>query len=428
MKRYFILLSTLLLHPLCLIAEDFDFGDDNDTNISKNEVTIPIRGKIGIENGRQYSQDATRWIKLGPSANFFLDWHTSFGTIYSESSYIHNIAYRTEKDSSRTIDHYENYGEVRELYFKRSNSTYSLTLGRSIIVWGKNDLFSILDVASPLDQSELFFAKPEDARTGQDSMKLDLYMTQMEISIIYTPKPRMNIIPQKEHPYNLLHYNKESKNYKPEYGVEISKEFNRYSLSLSAGSFYYRDPLLTIPPYSEEPIITYEKRSLVGLSLVTTIDPVLVLFELAYYKDQPYQALTTRNTPSPIPVIKKKNTKAASLGIDYSHTDLGNFTVEGSTLRPDNPKDEIDTEHFLGFLWSKNFLNDDMQVSFTQMITDSIKNQIMRGSISYTIIDDLRIYLQYTYIKFNERDEVYKLYSKLDRFDFGVHYDFDFSR
>lgn len=166
MRNVFLYLSItiLFMQPSFVLSEDFDFGEEEEqseqTALKDDEsFSLPLRGKVGFDAGRQVGKDHERWIKLGPSVHLFMDWHGEFGTLYSEGSFFYNRSFQIEKDHQETIDHYEKQALIRELYYKKSFSSWSLTLGRTMTIWGKNDLISILDVASPIDQSELFFCQ-----------------------------------------------------------------------------------------------------------------------------------------------------------------------------------------------------------------------------------------------------------------------------
>jgi hypothetical protein len=189
---------------------------------------------------------------LGPFTALTLDHQASWGQIYGEGWARYNAAYRIENDSSYTRNGYEFEALMSELYYRKSFENVSVSVGKIITVWGKADILPVSDVISARDATKAFFAQPQEARIGQNTIRVDWFLPKQEIQLIFIPYPVFTRYTDRDHPYSLIpgveihrasDYGREV-----EGGAQYTAYFGGGAVSLFAGRFYNRDPLFRINP------------------------------------------------------------------------------------------------------------------------------------------------------------------------------------
>jgi hypothetical protein len=181
-------------------ADEFDFEEPAPQK-SDSKFTLPVRGKAVMELGRQIDN---RFVFLGPFTALTLDHQASWGQIYGEGWARYNAAYRIENDSSYTRNGYEFEALMSELYYRKSFENVSVSVGKIITVWGKADILPVSDVISARDATKAFFAQPQEARIGQNTIRVDWFLPKQEIQLIFIPYPVFTRYTDRDHPYSLI--------------------------------------------------------------------------------------------------------------------------------------------------------------------------------------------------------------------------------
>ncbi len=410
-------------------ADDFASGFLVDESLNEESQiqqptttsTLPVRVKLSLDLARQ-TGNPKRWVRAGLSSQFILDWQTSVGTIYGESTVLYNNAYQMEDDPQSIIDNYSHETELRELYWQKAFGDYSLSVGRKMVVWGKADLLPVADPITPVDQSAALFAKPEEIRLGQDLIQFDYYLKNSQLNFVLIPKARFNRQVDIGHPYatsmGLSTDNVSDNNL--EYGMRWNFNFKRSEAAIIAGMFSNRDPLYD---GSEE---TYMVAPLIALTYNRAIDPILFKTEFAYMPNQPGQEIAMVGF-TPIPYIAKKDRYRLMVGMDYQTQNYGSIVAEGYVEFPlydSSGSNSGDNLGLMSFMWSDSYLRDDLTLSAVFMTYKKLENNLLRLGASYQINDNWKALLQYSLLEADNSDPTFASKENDDRFDLNLEYSF----
>jgi len=421
-------LGLLLVMSAQGLASEFDFDEDFSDTPSKTDektassetVSLPFRFYAGLNLGRQTGKPV-RWISQSLDLNTVLDWASSAGVIYGEANMVWNRAYRKESDPQETIDAWEKQGIVRELYWSSTFGALSLIAGRQIVVTGKGDFLSVLDLISPSDQSQLFFADPEDARLGQNLIRLDAYpVNGHNFSLLYSPQAVNNRLVNRGHPYQSLpEYKPESRQLR-EWSAVYRFNRDQLELSLMGGLVHQRIPLLKMDPLTGQLQGSWNPFHYSGLAMTWSTSGWLLKAELAAYRNYGYQGISLTGAPKPL----IRDVRAAMAGFDYQHSDLGTLTVEGNIMVPEEKNSYAKTRSLYAFAWNKAFLNDDLTFSLSHLGFDRMANQLNRAGASFRLDDTWSLEQLYTHISI--QDEDFRSFENMDRYDITLKAGFGF--
>lgn len=432
--------------------KDFDFSfDQNQGNTDKNRgkeektegsvlTSFPLRGTLSLDFARQIGDP--RWVRLGPFLNLIYNQTGYLGQLYGEVSGRYNGSYRLEEDSQDTIHKYEWEAILRELYWKRNFGPITISAGKIITVWGKADIVPLVDVVSAMDMTESFFAKPEEARLGQNSIKLEYFGSKQELSFLFNPWPVANRITELDHPYALLpgqNIEKRSTEFDYELGGRYNRSFAGGSLALMAAWIQNRTPLFNFAA-DDSGNLSFKQQfsnyAFLGTSFNIAFDPVLLKVEAAYSFDKPYQQIlfvpdcTNEGTCVEVELpngFAKEDEVAFMLGFDLNMGSWGMLIVEGNlSRRLDVGENAAYSQNIFlsGLAWSNTFLRDDLTVSTFAYFIESWKNLVGRVQLEYKWNDYLSSMIQYTAVIIEYNREDYGYYADLDRFDISMSWHF----
>lgn len=410
-----------------LRADEFDFDDEPESPSPKTssklmaseefKIDFPLRGTFGLNLGRQTGKPI-RWMAQSADVNLILDWRIPRGRIYGEASGSWNHAWDTEDDPQTLKDHYTKDGLVRELWWSGSNRWATLYLGRQIVVLGKGDFLSVLDLVSPADQTMLFFADPEDARLGQNLVRLNIYPTEgQQLTLMHSPSARSGRYPGHGHPYQQFpDYQRDDPKHLKEHVLLYQYNSDRLGVSLSGGRVHQRSPVLKADLSNGTFAGSHEPFSFYGLGASWAMTGWLLKAELAQYQNYAYQKG---------PGFETRNVQAGMIGFDYLHDRLGSLTVEANVIRPVNRNESDDDTSLYSASWTDTWLRDDLSLSLVHMGFKRFRNQLNRLHLSYRMNDDWTIESQYTHISI--KDNEFKAFEHVDRMDIKIKYGFSLS-
>ena len=431
-RKCWLLLICLLLPETSVFSQDddgddeFDFGDESEVEL---ESSSPVRFKVGLELGQQIG-NPERQMMEGLSVQGIFDWASDWGQVYGEGTGSYNRAWASEDDHQDIIEEYEVERVLRELYWKKSYGDFTLTLGQGIVVWGKGDFLSVLDLVSPQDLSRSFFAKPEDSRLGQNLVRVQYWTGGQSLELILIPKPSMNRIPEPGHPYSPEQWpglgSREPGSDDYEIGARLALDDGDLAVAMIGGRFHNRNPLVK----TESPQISYktwQAFSAFGLASTVAVSPWLLKSELLVTKDYPWQKYDSQTGFS----IELRETAMVMVGLDYNHQEYGLFIVEANMigLADDPPEHRVDTDEVEGqssvaMSWNRSFLQDLLSLDLALIYLDHSSQNINRGGFSWELRDNLTVTGSLTRI--NAPDQSQDLYGfrGFDRVDMGLYYFF----
>lgn len=430
--------------------DDFDFGDSSDSaqaekkdenpGVEKSKSTFSLRGSISAESS--FQMDPFRWIRLGPALHLILDFPNNVINIYSEATGRINPAYYIEDDSKEVKDNYTAEVILRELYFQKSVSFLTITIGNKMIVWSESDILPVVDLVSAADMTESLFANPEEARLGQNIIGLDFFFTAFELNLVFSPYPLFNRITDNGHPYSLIpgaQINNDPENRTPEYAGRLKFTSGKIALSFAGGNVHNRLPLFSLNEdlVSLDPV--YKTSFFTGIGGTLALDPFLLKLEARYSFKKPFQQTVVipfcdANGCSDMTIpdgTYREDEMAYTLGFDFNAGKIGFFILEASIILPEMYFDSPENLSWLAALgWSKSLFRDQLDLSVFLIAADAIENIILRASAKWTIIDNLSVSAQYTGIWMNgstgnsAESQYYESLEDFDRFDLIVRYHF----
>ena len=436
--RAALLIGTLAFTPHKLQAEEFDFGEDIEaesnkseegsslqSNLNKNEHSFftyglgfkPIRLKLGLTLAKQIG-NPHRWVELGPFAHIVVDLPTRLGRVYSELTHSFNQAFDLEEDSKKVKDQHRSETIIRELYYQYTLGRATFSLGQKIVVFGKADYLPVLDVLTPKDNTKLFFAKPEDARIGQNLLGIDFWQKDTKLSLYFVSNPRMNLNPEPGHPYYLgFEADKTEKAEQNSIVLHSTFTLDDISIELLAGSVYQYEGLIDTNPLTGETQKEYFKETVYGLGATKNMKPYLFKTEIAKFNDRHYQVNEFNELiQASFPTTKKVNTLEWTLGIERQTRDFGLFALETSILKPDETKgEEIKNEQLTALAWSDEFYDQDLNANVQWLTFDRLKNHMIRMAMDLKLTDSLKIECNYTYITIGSDTASYRALEDFDR-------------
>ncbi|HNL09493.1 MAG TPA: hypothetical protein PKM44_03205 [Turneriella sp.] len=426
-----------------LFAQEFEFEEPAAPATRQEDfarLKLPVRGKIVSEVGRQIEN---RWVFLGPFVGLTLDYQSSWGQIFGESAFRYNAAYAIEKDSTYTREGYQFEAIPTELYWRKSFENVSISAGKIITVWGKADILPVSDVISARDATKAFFAQPQEARLGQNTVRVDWFLPKQEIQLLFIPYPVNTRYTDRDHPYALLpgvEIHKASA-----YGREVEGggQYTAYlgggAISVFGGRFYNRDPLFRLrPDYSFEAV--HAPYATTGISANFPLRGMLLKFDSAYQFKRLSQTATQLPNPQcpetcgtiTMPYDAKGVDQVGfTVGLDYNTTEYGSFILEYSVAGPTQKDPQLlrdDPLHSYAFGYSKNFVRDTL--SFNSFVVTFLKysNILFRFNVTYKLTDVISAYVQYTGVFIASGDPDLRIFDKYDRFDLQLSYQFDLAK
>ncbi len=432
----FIALLLTLTSLSSFASDEFQFEDESEESFERGSDEesgngIPVRGKISMESARQ-TGDPSRWIRLGPAIHLISEYNSEPGLFYLEATGRYNGAYRLEDDSGYVINNYEKELVLRELYWKKSIGPVTLSAGNIITVWGRADLLPVTDLVSAVERSESFFANPEEARLGQNSLKLEYFGKNSETGLLFIPYPRFDRFTDGDHPYSYLpgYTIKEKRGKRAcEGGIRQTIRFPRGALSFMGGWFNNREPLLShsfTPEGDLQFFKEYEPGLFSGVSTNWAYDPLLIKFDFAYHHNRSRQKVQAA-TGLPDGISHGKELDATA-GIDYNGGRVGSFILEVSASLPFGKNEELPQERKIILVsggWSNTYFSDNLKVNAFCLIFEKPGNILFRIDGEFLVTDLLSVYLQYTGIVTGSKDIEYSRFSNYDRADLALRYNFD---
>ena len=228
---------------------------------------------------------------------------------------------------------------LREFYLQRSFDTFSLSLGRRVVVWGKTDTAAITDVVSPRDLSRFVFVELEDARKGQFMATATLYHELFTTFLFVSPDPAVNTLPAAGTQYDRPFPGQQAAYLHPhdpgwgdvEMGLRCYNTFSRLDLALMAGRFYANTPVFKswMTPFGNNLELErrYPRFYMLGAAASLVRENVLLKYELAVKKDFPLQQVHVSDTGGEA-AIARVDLLDHALGLEYNANDRWLLTME----------------------------------------------------------------------------------------------------
>ncbi len=299
---------------------------------------------------------------------------------------------------------------LREAYLDLYFKNFDLRVGKQQIIWGKADGVFITDIVSPKDLSEFLLPDFDEIRTGITSFKLDYYISNSTVEIVWAPlftptrmpedgsiwKPKMIFPVQPNFDYSTSKISPELEN--SEIYFRYSMMASSFDFELVGGSFYYDDPAMHItkqidPVTMQLTGITvrpeYHRVVMGGGSFSMPVGGFVVRGEGAFYSGRFF---ATASSTIPDAVVEKNNLHYMA-GLDYS---IGGVKLSAQFIQEyiidydaDLLPDEF--ESTMTFLVKKDFFREKMWLELFSYVGLNSEDALIRPKIIWSFADGFDI-------------------------------------
>jgi len=300
----------------------------------------------------------------------------------------------------------------RQAYMDLYFDSFDIRIGKQQIVWGKGDGVFITDIVSPKDMREFLLPEFSEIRVGVTSLKFNYYSGSSTYELVWIPvftptqMPEENsmwsVKPSYPLPYSLDYSNSDVKN-----KLSNSEVFAKYSLlsseidfEIMAGYSWDDDPtfhsekILNPATGIVDSVILkpeHHRLATLGGSFSTTIGPVVLRGEGAYYNGKHFQS----TNPNYLDGTEEKDYIHYLLGIDYSIGDLKLSTqfIQQAILDYNDYLLNDEFENTMTFLASMDFLRETLNVELFSYIGLDNGDALVRPKLTYDFVDGFQIQL-----------------------------------
>ena len=314
--------------------------------------------------------------------------------------------------------HYDNNRldlRLRELYMDLYFKNFDLRIGQQQIVWGKADGAFITDIVSPLNLTEFLLPDFNEIRTGVFATKLDYYIGNHTLEVIWIPTFTPTETPQ---PGSIWYmqpdflipptFDMTKSTITP--SLENSELFGKYTALTSAIDFeimagYTWDDYPTmhiekqIDMSTGSPVLTglnitpeHHRLNLGGGSFSTEIKGIILRGEGAYYNGKYFQI----DDPDPLADgTIEKDYLHYLVGVDFNIADvkLSSQFIQQSILDYNDLMSNEKTENTMTFLARMDLMRETLHLELFSYIGLTNEDALIRPKISYDFDDSFSIML-----------------------------------
>jgi uncharacterized protein DUF1302 len=410
---------------------DFDTGEEEDEKEDsfledllssarftlKHEISYKAEEITGIQNNRSS-------IRLEYSRffldNYFLQFDTKLNAFWGND-------HRAEaEDEESFVEPY-----TREAFLQASFGDTSIKAGIQIMIWGESDGGTITDVISPRDYSEFFLISLEESRIGQPMVILDQYSSIGDWSLFYISDPKFNEYPAEGtafyfDPFAGQAEFRDGTSDDPihEYGLRWKKTFGKSDISLMVASLLENDYVYRLDGATTggKMLITKTEQrfSMVGVTFNYAKGNFLYKGEIGKkmplsFNDTAYQ-------------IVKRDVVDTALGAEYSPGGTYTLGVEMVNSHIQEWSEELqgikeDTNSVV-LVWSKNFLNEDLSITWMSSYSNPHVAFIHALTSSYKWNDNITTYFEAFYPDVQDEENQLWVYRDQKHLVFKMQYQF----
>ncbi len=325
--------------------------------------------------------------------------------------------------------------DLREVYLDLFFNSFDLRIGKQQIIWGKADGVFITDIISPKDLSEFLLRDFDEIRMGITAVKFDYYVGDNTFELVWVPVFSATKLPNQNSIWAITPqfpiepvFDFSKKDIKP--SLKNSEIFAKYSIFSSKIDFeimggYTWDADPTIHTLKQIDPLTHQLLSLTAMpehhrltvaggSFSTTIGPVVVRGEGAYYWGKYFQTAD--------PMIKEgvidKNYLNYLIGFDFSIANIKFSTqfIQQYILDYNDFITNNKVNNLMTFLARKDLLSGDtLHLEFFSYFGLTDGDGLIRPKISYDITDGVNLIIganiffgdKGMFGRFNKNDMIY---------------------
>ncbi len=345
---------------------------------------------------------------------------------------------------------------LREAYVDMYFDKFDLRIGKQQVIWGKADGVFITDIVSPKNLNEFLLPEFDEIRIGITAVKFDYYVADNHTieaiwapvfnptvyaptSSIWAPKMSFGISLPNNPPIVIDNSRENVKN-----SLDNSEFFLKYSALTSAIDFeimgaymWDDDPALAkeveFTPINGQPVPTkitvfpeHHRLSLAGGSFSTTLGPVVLRGEAAYYFGKYFQTLD----PTVNDGLVEKDYIHYLIGLDFTLWDIdfsGQFIQKAIMDYKDNeivatPLFKDQYNNMATFLARYSCLNETLTFEYFMYYDFIYDDALIRPRVLYDYSDSIN--LQFGINIFTGTEGLFGQYNLNDMIYAKVYYNF----
>jgi hypothetical protein len=294
---------------------------------------------------------------------------------------------------------------LRQAYIDLYWANFDLRLGKQQIIWGKAEGVFITDVISPKNLSEFILPDFEEIRIGINAAKLDYFLGNSTIELVWIPSFQPNIAPQKGSVweftpkfkqkvyYDYSHASVSDKLSNSEAALKFSHLSSSIDFELMAAWLWDDNPALHIYTQIDSSLLIipeYHRLPLTGAGFSKNLGSIVVRGEAACYFDK---YLTSSDLSQN--ALARKNYLHYLLGIDHNLLNIDyslQFIQEYITAYENIIQNDQLTTAITIFA-SKSLLRETLQLSVLAYCGLNEKDSLIRPKISYDFSDGINLQL-----------------------------------
>ena len=304
------------------------------------------------------------------------------------------------------VYHYTNerldYG-LREAYIDLYFNSMDIRVGKQQIIWGKADGVFITDVVSPKDLREFLLPEFEEIRMGITSLKLDYYMGNHTLELVWVPEFVPTQYPDRESIWfpnmipDFAHIDNSQKDVEP--SLENSEIFAKYSLlsstfdlELMGGYMWDDDPAMHMERFMDpqtqmlDSLVIHPQHhriSLAGGSFSTEIEGFVIRGEGAFYDDKYFIVNDLSNPDGTI----TKDYAHYLLGVDFivGSANVSTQFIQETVFDHEDNMQQEEITNTMTFLVKDDFFNNKLTLEFFMYYGFENQDALIRPKATYEV-------------------------------------------
>ena len=328
---------------------------------------------------------------------------------------------------------------LREFYAQTSRGRLSLKAGKQIVIWGEAEGSAVTDVISPRDQSEFLFTSLENSRRGQIMLTTDYFSTRGRWTLILNPDAQSNRYPDAGTEYafpSLAMQPGVSVEDEPlsfalkntEIGLRWWKNLGSTDVSIMAANLLSNDPVYKLEGLDSLGRLvfrtTYPRYYMAGMTFNHSRGNFLFKGEIAYKTGRCFTSADPFDTDR----LADLDLIQAAFAMEYDANGAYRLYLEASNQYLPGWTPTISgarrNESAIVAIWSKSFLNDTLEFSYTFGLQLQDKDIFQQASFSYDINDKLNVTSELTIISPQDRLSTLGFFGDKDRLSISIKYYF----
>ncbi|WP_370980189.1 DUF1302 family protein [Agaribacterium sp. ZY112] len=346
--------------------------------------------------------------------------------------------------------------ELRELYIEYGLGKHYVTIGKQQVVWGKSDGLKLLDIINPQRFSEFILEDFDESRIPTWTLNYEYQFNNNQLQLLWIPDTSVHSLPKigaenkaryeitapryypqleaflQAHPNSELILKKtqypDSATSDSDFALKWSSFIASWDLSLN-----YINQINDLPAFYSHIIkkeniyhidvqAKYSRSEVIGASASTAIKDLSIRTEIAYTKNQHYQARVTESNTG----VSHNDETAYVIGLDwfgFKDSLISAQLFQKHIHNFDSSIAQAQTDKNYSLLLRRSWLNEVLSAEILFLHNDTDQDRLIRPRMDYSVNDQLKLWLAADYF-YGPAEGVYGQYDQNDRILTGAELSF----